>query len=137
MPNPFQAFKLTEEAVGAVELVARGGDCSAALLTDAMNNFATFHGTPVGEGIASYLNALADASPLGRITANVGASEIRAASAIMLDAPTVKAGEAFCANPQFVRQVATLVKDGHIEDYTKAFRFLQQYNRVVASEGML
>ncbi|RTL40776.1 MAG: hypothetical protein EKK48_16085 [Candidatus Melainabacteria bacterium] len=91
---------------------------------------------PAIRGVASYVNsivgrqvgpdthAMVKDALIGKVAPNVGAAEVGACLAIMLESPTVEAGEAACADTNMVQTVAQLVAGGHAKDYGSAYRSL-------------
>lgn len=91
---------------------------------------------PAIRGVASYVNSIVSAKTgpdthamvrdamIGREAPAVGAAEVGACLAIMLESPTVEAGEAACSDTNMVQTVARLVAGGHQKDYASAYRSL-------------
>lgn len=102
---------------------------------------------PAIRGVASYVNsivsrkvgpdthAMVKDAMIGREAPNVGAAEVGACLAIMLESPTVEAGEAACADTNMVQTVAQLVAGGHAKDYGSAYRSLSGMVRHLGGGG--
>jgi hypothetical protein len=102
---------------------------------------------PAIRGVASYVNsivsrkvgpdthAMVKDAMIGREAPNVGAAEVGACLAIMLESPTVEVGEAACADTNMVQTVAQLVAGGHQKDYGSAYRSLNGMVRHLGGSG--
>jgi hypothetical protein len=102
---------------------------------------------PAIRGVASYVNsivsrkvgpdthAMVKDAIIGREAPNVPAAEVGACLAIMLESPTVEAGEAACADTNMVQTVAQLVSGGHAKDYGSAYRSLSGMVRHLGGGG--
>ncbi len=102
---------------------------------------------PAIRGVASYVNsivsrktgpdthAMVKDAMIGREAPNVGAAEVGACLAIMLESPTIESGEAACADTNMVQTVAQLVAGGHAKDYGSAYRSLSGMVRHLGGGG--
>ncbi len=102
---------------------------------------------PAIRGVASYVNSIVSGkvgpethamvkdAMIGREAPNVPAAEVGACLAIMLESPSIEAGEAACADINTVQTVASLVAGGHAKDYGSAYRSLSGMVRHLGGSG--